>query len=237
MSTPDPAIPHWPRLLAPQAVARGFVRPVLSGPQPISGRPQTVQSDAGALQLRLQGVRVHDLGRRVALLEALLFGRLALGLPVYMPLWNWRRGPRARAGLALFGPSVPHSDGAPFSDGSSYAQGTGDCKVALAAPVRATRIFVDMASVASVEGGDWITLGERAHLVSGAWPVDSVAGRLELQITPGLRSAVAAGDDVEIADPFFRAVLSPAHMQATLSLDLAIVGVIDLDFYEANWNA
>ena len=246
MSAIDPAIPSWPRILAPGATSPPtLLKPALEGPQPLSSPPQTVVADMGFWQLQLADMPIHDgtpanplavTGSRVMLWRSLYNGWLADGLPIYMRLFDWNRGPRARAGLPLLGASVPHDDGSGFSDGMMYAQPTGDCVFAADAAERATSVSVDVLTAAVPTAGDYVSVGDRLHFIAQAWPDEVVADRYTWRLRPGLRYAATAGDEIEIADPICKMVLSPRDRSTLLRMDYGRIGRATLTFYEANWS-
>ncbi|TDX63994.1 hypothetical protein EDE12_106139 [Methylosinus sp. sav-2] len=242
----DPSIPHWPRKLLPQSWGGAAVNGQLLGPLPFVGPPQSNVSPSGALSFRLDDIRLFDSPRgptlataaprsgRVHLFRA-LYSRLDKGGAVYMPVMDWSRGPRARAGLPLFGPLSTHSDGSTYSDGSSYSQGAGDATIALAAAAQSWRVTIDVASTIVPEAGDWMSLGDRAYLLEGVWPSDTVAKRYEVALDRWLREAAAIGDVVEFADPFCRMVLQPKSRGQSFPLSLGRIGGASLEFIEAYW--
>ncbi|CAN2533108.1 hypothetical+protein [Methylocapsa aurea] len=237
----DPAIPRWPRALLPQNWGGALANGMLTGPTPFVGAPQTNVSPSAVLQWRLENIPLYDPPRRAAPRSGrvhafrALYSSLQKGGPVYMPVMDWRRGPRARAGLPIFGPLSAFSDGATFSDGSQFSQGTGDATIAVAAAAQSWRVAIDVASTIVPEGGDWVTFGDRAYLIEGAWPSDTIAGRYELLLDRWLREAVAIGDVVEFADPFCRMVLQQKSRGQFFPLQLGVIAYASLDFIEAYW--
>jgi len=247
MSEIDPAIPFWPRALAPQSIGSpSLVKPLIEGPHPISGTAQVAISDAGFWQFQLQDIPVYDAtsggipvaaGNKLLLWRALYHGTLAMGRPVYMRLFDWSRSPRARAGLPLFGPVSSFSDGSILSDGTSFQQGAGDVVIAANAAYRASSIVVDVQSAAVPVAGDFFSAGDRLHVIHAAIPDDSIAGRWTWSIAPGLRYAVTVGDVVEVADPICKMVISPRDRSKVETMEYGRVGRPTLTFFEANWNA
>ena len=235
MSSLDPTVPRWPRWLAPQTIAWGLTRTVMSGPQPLSGRPQTVVSDMGSWRVTLTGIRLSDLGDSLRAFRAIFFGTLAYGGPVYLSLYDWRRGPRVRSGLSAFPAPIPFSDLALLSDGSAFDADIPTITVAAAAAARATTIVVQTAGDPLPVAGEFIGLGDRAHMVTAVFSGTPGAGQTTLNIRPPLRGAVAIGDPVETVDPVCRMQLDPKTIETMSALDLAIVGNVTLDFYESNW--
>lgn len=231
----DPAIPTWPRWLAPQSMGWGLTRPIITGPQPLSGRPQYTVSDMGAWRAALNGIRLSAIGDSVRLFRALLFGTLAVGGAVYLPLYDWRRGPRARVGAPP--PLLPilFSDTSFFSDAASFNSDLPNITVVAAAASRATRIVVQSAGDPLPIAGEFFGLSDRAHLVTASFPDTPAPGQTTLQFQPPLRFPVTVGDLVETVDPVCRMQLDPKQVETLVSLDLSIVGTVSLDFYESNW--
>ena len=241
----DPTIPFWPRALGPKSVQPYIVNGAASGPQPLAGAPQTAQSSLGRLELRLNNVTIHDgapitsFGNydKLRVFRALYFGRLAHGMPIYMPMWDWVRGPRRRAGLPLFGAATPFDDGASFSDGALFDQPSQDAQLAIAGVAGDRVITIDALSAAVPQAGDWIGLEDRAHMVVAARPDESGAfsARWTLSLDRPLRAAYAAGIYVEIADPHCIMTLSASDRRIGAEVDFNRMGRLSLSFVEANW--
>lgn len=218
----DSAIPRWPTsALVPLSVGMSISRPVMTGPQPLAGRPQTVAANFGAWKMQLGGVRIYAGG--VATARALLLGRLSQGLPIYMPLFDWRRGPRRLAGMSAY----------PTTPGASYVQTAGDAKVAAVALAQSTSVRVQLLSSAIPIAGQYIGIDERVYLIAAS--TNNGDGTYSYSIVPPLRKAAAVNDVVELADPCCRMVLDPADMQAVVALDVDRVGSFSLTFHESNW--
>ena len=234
----DSSIPFWPAQLPP----RDFTDPMLmnaamQGPQPLVGAPQTVVSGAGRWSMQLSGIPIysnqtHD---RLGVWRAIFAGRLQVGLPIYLPFRDWKRGPVTRASLTAHA-GVPFSDTSVFSDSTLFASGYSDCALAASAAAQATAVVVDVANVpATPAAGDFFTIGERAYLITTATADGSVANRWHWTITPGLREAAASAADVEIRNPFCRMVLNAKDRSEPMLRDLGLVGRPTLTFFEDNW--
>ena len=208
---------------------------MMVGVQPLAGRPQTVVSDMGAWRFTMSNIPLHDRGDKVRLFRALFFGTLVRGGAVYLPFFDWRRGPRVRNGLPAFPGAVPFSDASLFSDGAGFDGDLPTVSIAAPAAARAGTIVVQGASDQIPTAGEYLGLGERAHVVDAIFPGTPSAGRTTLSIWPPLRNAVAAGDPVETVDPVCRMQIEPKSAEMVLALNLAIVGSVTLDFYESNW--
>lgn len=243
----NPAIPIWPRKLAPRSPGHGLTRPVMVGQQPLAGRPQSVMSDMGAWRITIGGLKLHDDLDRLKAFRALFFGTLALLQPIYIPFYDWRRNPYVRIGLPPFPADSTFGDGATFSDGSSFGSEPEHIKVAVAASARATTLIVEATTLVTSssgemvyapplpEAGELIGLGERAYMVTRSFPDTPVAGQTTLQIQPPLRAAALVEDVVAAANPLCRMKLDPKQVEEIIALDLGVIGDLTLDFYEDNW--
>ena len=232
----DPSVPVWPRQLAPQSISWGLTRPIITGPQPLSGAPQTVMSDMGRWRVTLSNILLHDSGNRVRLFRAILFGILAQGGAVYVPFYDWQRGPRARVGFALLPSTVPFSDASFFSDAASFEPNLPDMVVAVAASARAMSIVVGSGRDPFPVAGEFFGLGERAHMVTASFPDTPNAGQTTLQFQPPLRRAAAVGDLIETVDPRCRMQLDPKQVETLVMIGTrGLRGNVTLDFYESNW--
>ena len=241
----DPTIMPWPIWLAPRDLSIGARNAVVDGPQPLVGAAQSAQGPAGTWQMTLSGVPIHDpvagaaAGSpagidRVALWRSMFYGIVAIGNPIYMPMWDWRRGPRARAGLAL-PPTASFSDGATFSDGSLFGQSSDDAAIATAAAASTNVIVVTPSTAAVAAPGDFISLGSRAYMIVQALPDATTPTNWDYTIWPPLRFAAGVGDPVEIGNPICKMVLSPKDRSYLLNMNYNRLGQATLTFYEANW--
>lgn len=241
----DPTIIHWPRILGPHSVGWGLGNGAESGPQPLVGPAQTNFAPSGVLRLHLR-LSVFDPGAgndrtpvagRIHALLAIRFGALDVGAPIYMPMFTWRRGPRARAGLSLFGDVSTFSDEATFSDGSTFAANAGDARATTAAAAADWRVTIEIVSSIDPTAGDFVGFGDcdRCYLIAGVWTIDGHPTWRELRLDRPLRAAVAVGDHVEFADPICRMMLAAGSRGALLDLEGGRKGEADLEFIEARW--
>lgn len=240
----DPTIPRWPKLLSP----RDFTDPQLinatmDSPTPIIGAGQAVLSDAGVWQIMLIGIPVYSKAGGVDLLavwRSLWTSRLQQALPVYMPFRDWARGPVARGGLAVDPALVPYSDTSVFSDTTEFASGYEDVKVVGAVVQYGTVLSVDVdptiGAGATPQGGDFVSIDERAYLIDAAFPDDTVANRWTWRIMPPLRVPVVSGAIVEIRDPICRMVVPvDDRKKIQLTRDLGALSRATLTFVEERW--
>lgn len=241
----DPAVPRWPDLLCPKDITDPqLINATMESPSPIVGAGQSVLSNAGLWQIKLIEIPVFQVyggNDLLALWRSLFTMRLQQGLPVYMPFWDWKRGPVARGGLPLKPPPTLFDDGSRFSDGTSFDTAFGDVSLAANASIGATSITVDVQDLierlgATPTAGDFISIEGRVYLIGGAWKDDTVARRWTWSILPQLRDDLVAGAWIEIRDPVCRMVLEPSdRKKAALTRDLGIIGRGTLSFIEDRW--
>lgn len=237
----DPTIPPWPMLLAPRDITDPqLIMASMSGPQPLAGAPQAVMSGAGRWSIQLIGIPVYNQRAvdpdRFAIWRTIFTGRLQQGLAVYMPFWDWARGPVARANLLINGPTSTYSDTSTFSDGSVFGQSNNDCALAAAASDGATALSVDVANVRGTPiAGDFVSIAGRAYLIVGASPDGTVANRWNWQIMPTLRGDQAALTDIEIRNPVCQMVLNLKDRNNSLTREYGLLGRGTLTFVEDNW--
>lgn len=230
----DPTIPIWPCALAPSGViSRRRKHPVNLAPEPIGGAPQSVVADAGRWEISYG--RIVLLGARILAFRAIVFDICAPLRPVYVPMFDGIRTPRRRANIAQ-PPGVPFSDAAPFSDASLFLDQPVDFVVAAAAPPRSVSLSVASQglSAAKIVAGQYIGLGERAHVVTKAFPTGD-GEMFILSIWPPLRAAAAAGDPVWTENPVVKCIVDPSLAEVADDLDMGRIGYVDVTFAEARW--
>lgn len=240
----DPTIPVWPRWLAPtHIVPPGPSVAPMEGPLPLVGSAQSVSQISVPWQMQYVEVPIYPAQTaggldRIATFRALASSRLSKGLPVLVPLYDWRRGPRARAGVNPFGAIVTGlSDGTMFSDGTGFSQPSPDAVMARAANVGDTTIYLTMPGPAVLDGGDYFSIDDRVYLAEGVWQDASVSTLYKVQISRGLLYAVAANYQVEIADPVMRARLAPSERKTLIQYTNGLIARVSLTWQEANWSA
>jgi hypothetical protein len=96
---------------------------------------------------------------------------------------------------------------------------------------------IEATSAAVPQAGDWIGLDDRAHQVYGAWPDESgeYPNRWTLAINPPVRATLAAGENVEVADPFCKMQLADRDRVNGAEIDFNRMGRVSLTFVESNW--
>ncbi len=232
----DPTIPIWPDVLLPQRIARRRIHPVNLGPEPISGTPQSVTSDAGRWQFGL--LQIPLIGEnRLLTWRALIADRCSPLQPIYLPIFDHWMTPRYRASVAQPA-GVPFSDGSTFSDGTTFYDQPIDYIVTANAAARAVALTVTAQGPAEVSltAGNFIGLDERAYVVKKIFDsLDGVAGHYDLTIWPPLRAAATASDPVWTEVPFVKCTIATKSAEASEELDGVGYGFIDIDLDEARW--
>ncbi|WP_257540996.1 hypothetical protein [Sphingobium sp. CFD-1] len=193
---------------------------IISGGTALNGDETVISTDGGGRWVAEYGSA--PLNRREKVLSwrsarAILEGG---AVPIIFPICDARHQPvgsRSR---------VPHSDDSPFSDDSLY--GTSDCFVTAAAdaPLRATSLILNIASI-----GKPLLGGERFSIDHPTWrhrlyEIKSIDGG-QITFRPPLREAVPAGTEINFSDP--RCVMRlTGDMAAPLNGPRAATGSITL---------
>lgn len=240
----DPTIPRWPTQLSPRDFTDPqLVNATMESPTPIVGAPQAILSDAGMWSFQYSGIPIYTRSGKdlLAIWRSVFTGRLQQGLPIYMPFRDWARGPVSRGNLAVDPVLVPYYGGTTFSDTTEFSSDYEDAKIAVAASQYATSISVDVDSTivsagGTPQGGDFVSIDGRAHLITGAWPDASVTNRWTWAIMPPLRAAAAVGAIIEIRDPVCQMVLAGEdRRKLQLARDLGQVAHASVTFIEDRW--
>ena len=233
----DPNIEFFPlKWLTPQIVAPGKVNAVMSGPQPLDGAPQTVQSGAGRWKIAYRNMRMRASGILVA--RAFL-SRISVPVtPAYVSPADWLRSPRILAGLPSNASAVTFSDASVYSDGTRMSDTTPDFQLTNAVAAMASTITVTpLTSGLMLQGGQIIGIDERMHEIVSA-VADDAGGTSNqiLTIWPPTRAAYAAGLTIESENPFCRMVLDPKSAALAPEIAFGRYAYFDLTFVEDDWN-
>lgn len=231
----DPTVMLWPDQLLPETIGRGRSHPINQGPEVISGPPQTVIADAGRHRFTFE--RIPLFGLRVLTFRAVIAELTSPLLPVYVPIADRERTPRALAFVSPF-PGVTFSDSATFSDATRFYDQPVDFQVTTSAVARASSLTLTRIGPPNVAlwAGNYIGIGERAYIVKKIWDsADGVEGHYDVTIWPYLRAAVAAGDDVWTEEPVVKCVIDPKSAEAAEKMQYDRLGFVDLDFIEYRW--
>ncbi|RZJ06103.1 MAG: hypothetical protein EON89_00865 [Brevundimonas sp.] len=179
---------EWPQTLVPIRENWTLQGVTISGGNPKAGPPQVTRTDGGGFWVGEQHFVLTEVSevKLARAVEAILDGGLT-------PMVAWsHEDPFAPEGIA---PGLTtHSDGTPFSDGALYTGGGTGAVTALAAPLRATTLTVDVVAGA-LEGGERFSI---VHPNKGRrrYSVKRVFGN-EVIIRPPLREAVEAGAELD----------------------------------------
>ncbi len=178
-----------------------FAGAVTAGGRSLSGLQDTFATDGGGFwSATADSVALHT--REKVMTWRAFKSALGGGVdPFIFPICDARHQPtRGKQ-------KVPHSDGTPFSDETMYSSADCEVYVAADAPLRATQIQLDIASL-----GRPLIGGERFTIIHGTWRerayqigrVISQTGTSALvQFHTPLREAVAAGTPVDFNNPRF----------------------------------
>ena len=235
----DPAIPVWPSNLAPRKIARRRRHPVNLGPEAVSGDAQSIVADAGRWAIDYSQVPTWGTFENAAASGNLftfraLVDRICSPLrPVYVPMRDYLRTPRAIAGIAG-SVAIPFSDGSTFSDGSSFGDQPVDFTVAVAAAMRANVVTIQPSGLAavSIQAGQFIGLGERAYRINQVFANATIAGAFDCSIWPFLRVSASIGDPVWTEDPLVKCMIDPKLAELSEDLDMDRLGYADCGFIE-----
>lgn len=235
----DPTILVWPDELAPHNIARRRVHPVNFGPEPIDGAPQSVVADAGRFQIEYN--RIGLFGDSILTFRAIVADLTSPLKPVYVPLRDYPRTPRVRAGAISEHSQIHFSDGQLFSDGSGFAEGgLADFTLVGAVAARATTFTVVKKANAptglALTAGNIIGLGDRAHIVTKvSASADSVPSHFDVTVWPYLREAWPVGSSVETENPILKCTIDPKMAEVSETLDVDRIGSVDVHFSEMRW--
>jgi len=185
----------WPPALHPRDIGIHYRARNLSGGAATNGYEQVVMSPAGLWVVEYGRVRIASaaIAQLWNGLATRWEGRLN---PILVPFCL---GPRPYAGGATEAPVLPHSDDTFFDDDTGYTQFAIVASVAMAAPLRATTLAIDMAAGGELAIGQYFGIGDRAYQIRS---IDSVAGTVTtVGFRPPLRVAAAAGTVVNFDRP------------------------------------
>jgi hypothetical protein len=231
----DPSIPLWPSALAPRTIERARAHPVNIGPESVGGGAQSIVADAGLWRLEFLDIELARLPARRLIFRAITAAICAPLTPIYVPIFDYLMTPRYLANLAEPG-SVTFSDGSVYSDGSALLDQAVDFTIAATANPRATMITIMPGSSLMLQGGQFIGLYERAHILKSIVPSASVAGGYDCQIWPYLRAAVAIGDPVWAEAPIVKCTVDPRKAETVERMAFERVGSVDMSFIETRWS-
>lgn len=230
----DASIPTFPlKFMTPQTWGVGADAPVMYGPRPLAGAPQSVASGAGRWRIAYKNLRVNGAAALVA--RALLASIGIPPTPIYVSPMDWIRSPRRLAGLASPATAVSFSDGAIFSDSTRFVGGSPDFKLAANAAAFTQSITIaPQVGGLTLTAGQYLTLDERLHVLVGVWPIGG-SSNLNCKIWPPTRAAYASGFAIESENPFCRMLVDVKSAALAPEFFAGRYAYLDLDFVEDNW--
>ncbi len=180
----------------------------ISGGRSLSGIEDRIATDGGGYWYADIGDAALRTRERIMTWRAFKSAIGGVG-PFIFPICDARHQPITRRLL------VPHSDGTSFDDESLYSQGSAEVTAAADAPLRATRLTLDIAAL-----GRPLIGGERFTIVHPNWgarcyQIGLIDGN-EVQFLPPLREAVTAGTEIDFKNPRF-----VAHVDGQMSAPLS----------------
>lgn len=219
---------RWPcDMLVARDVSFDIASRSLAGPTSVSGKTQTVSTDAGLWKATLGSIVIRDRSTRLAFraIANLLEGRLN---PILVPVC---RGDQPIIdGTVADGlyDEVPHSDDAFFDDDTGYVGGSIEV-ISAAMDARAVFGAITIAYGGTLEAGQHFSIGERLYRLRTV----EYTGVNTANITfrPPLREAVAYGTYLNFDDPVCRMRLV-SDDQMDLDLQLRRFGNPSVSFIE-----
>lgn len=217
---------RWPiGILPARDVSFDIASRSLAGPTSISGKTQTVSTDAGLWKATLGSILIRDRNSRLAFraIANLLEGRLH---PILVPVC--RADQPVVDGIDGLYDEVPHSDDAFFDDDTGYVGGSIEV-LSAAMAVRAVSGAITIAYGGTLEPGQHFSVGERLYRLRTVEYTGTNTANITFR--PPLREAVAYGDYLEFNDPVCRMRLV-SDDQMDLELQLRRFGSPSVSFIE-----
>lgn len=219
---------RWPiGILPARDVSFDIASRSLAGPTSISGKTQTVSTDAGLWKATLGSILIRDRNSRLAFraIANLLEGRLN---PILVPLCRGDQ-PVAEGAVAdgLYD-EVSHDDETYHDDDTGYVGGSIEV-VSAAMAIRATSGAITIAHGDTLEAGQHFSIGERLYRLRTV--EYNSANTANITFRPPLREAVAFGTFLNFDDPVVRMRLAD-DSQMDLELQMRRFGAPSVSFIE-----
>lgn len=188
-------------LFAPNEFQADLERRTISGGESLSGDEDLIATDGGGrVFVEIGDPYLDDPEAALAwrALDAYLDGGARA---IIVPFCDGRHQPYA-ADI-----TVPHSDDTTFSDETEYLQSGATGRIAQDAALRATTLHLDNLDLPrDLLGGEWLSIDHptmrwRAYRIAEILEYDAENGTATVSIRPPLRDAVAAGENVDFANP------------------------------------
>lgn len=206
----------WPvGVLRPRNVSFDIYPRTLAGPTSVSGKTQTVSSDAGIWRITFGDITVRNRAEVLAWrgVDVLLDGRLN---PVLVPFCRAYQPVPAGAVAAGLYDGVTHDDDTPFDDETEYVQSVIGVTTSAAASAGATSLSATITYADTIAPGQVFSIGERAYRVRTITYASATSATITFR--PPLREAVASGAELNFDNPVCRVRLaSDSEMALMLS--------------------
>lgn len=220
---------RWPcDVLIARNVSFDIAPRTLAGPTSVSGKTQTVSTDAGIWKVTLGAIVIRDRQTRLAFraFANLLEGRLN---PILVPRCRADQPVPSGAVAAGLYDQIPHSDDTLFDDDSGYSQTVIDVEASSGASARAVSMAITINYAGTIEPGMDFSVGERMYRVRSV--VYASASSATITFRPPLREAVSAGAVLNFDDPVCRMRLV-SDDQMDLELQMRRFGSPTVQFVE-----
>lgn len=224
---------RWPKILSPRSSRFTPSGASRSGGRTLNGSVRVTSWQAGGVWkggLYQIPLVTPDKILLAEMMEAILDGGAE---PLAVPRLPGLRAPGSYGRFE----AVPHSDASSFSDESLYGGSEIGGQVTVAAALFDTRLSFSWAGPSHLLGGDFEVSapeGPRMHRIKRFLVRSGVPGAFvyEIEIAPPLRCDLAAGAEMNFADPHCLMRLSNADAIAA-TLEVNRYGVLDAEFVEA----
>lgn len=206
---------RWPcDVLIARNVSFDIAPRTLAGPTSVSGKTQTVSTDAGLWKATLGSIVIRNRTERLVFrgLSTILEGRLT---PVLVPLCRADQPVPSGAVAAGLYDGVPHSDDAYFDDDTGYVGTVIDVSFASNYGVRSTAAAVYVNYADTLMPGQHFSVKERLYRLRSVEYTSATTA--DITFRPPLRESVVAFDVLNFDDPVCRMRLVD---DAQMDLDL-----------------
>lgn len=224
----------WSSLLIPVEVMFRIKPMLVTGPTSFSGKKQMVASDAGYWVGTMSDFPVVTTDQ---ILEWRgIIADLQGGLEdIVISPFDHLRAP-VHSGLPPVIADIPHSDGSFFSDEAGYSQSTIKVTLSAGLGLRATSAVLNIQEAGPIKRGMYFSVydGVRPSMYVITKPPEIEGNVANIRFLPPLRAPVAAGGEVDFADPKLVMNLASAD-SGELSLDMGRWGRPSIELQES-WN-
>lgn len=205
----------WPvGVLRPRNVSFDIYPRTLAGPTSVSGKTQTVSSDAGIWRITFGDITVRNRAEVLAWrgIDAILEGRLN---PILVPFCRaYQPVPDGAVAAGLYD-GVQHDDDTPFDDETEYGATVIEVETSASAAAGATSMAVTIGYADTIVPGQVFSIGERAYRVRTITYASDTAATITFR--PPLRDAVASAAELNFDNPVCRMRLA-SDSEMTLPL-------------------